>query len=118
MGILRDINLNHDSMLSFLHDDRLFQLKDVWPVMGARRAAGDRHHEGAEQENILLRGNLYRSVLFTHGYTNRLVCYRADVFNVGIAYYSTINLHHANNSANNHNSGDRINNLLFCFSSR
>ena len=86
--------------------------------MGARRAAGDRHHEGTEQENILLRGNLYRRVLFNHGHSNRLVCYRADVLYMGIADYPTINLYHANNTANLYPSGDRTDNLLFCFSSR
>ena len=118
MGSVCDVHLSYDSVFGILHDDCILQLKDVRFDMGARRAAGDRHNKGTEQEDIFLRSNLYHCVFLDHGYFNRLVCYRANFFNVVIAHYSTINLYHAHSSANLNSCSDRADNLLFCVSSR
>ena len=113
-----NVHLSYDTVFGILHDDCLLQLKDVRFDMGARRAAGDRHNKGTEQEDILLRSNLYHCVLLNHRSLDRLICYSANFFNVVIAHYSTINLYHAHSSAYLNPNSDRADNLLFCVSSR
>ena len=83
MGILHVLRLLLHRQPDVLHDVRLFQLEDVRFDVGIGCVTGSWNHSTIEQENLLLRSLLHSNSILGDRNSDRNVCDRASIIDVG-----------------------------------